>query len=874
MYSRKWVLFHSKKIRHARILHKKRVTARIISLAYFIGMSISAARAELYFNPRFLSDDPDVVADLSAFSRGQEIPPGTYRVDVYMNDVYISTQDIEFQPSKEGKLMPCLTPTQIESMGVNKYSVPGMDKLEPDVCMLLTSMINGSTYNFDVGLQRLNITVPQVFMSNKARGYIAPEFWDNGITAAMINYDFNGSRSRNGHIGSGESAYLSLQSGFNIGAWRLRDNRNWSYNNGRAGTQSRWQHVNSYIERDVIPLRSHLTVGDSYTSGDIFDGFNFRGIKLESNLNMLPDSQRGFAPTIRGIARGTAQVSIKQNGYEIYQTTVPPGPFVISDLYPASSGGDLQVMVKETDGSIQQFSVPWASVPLLQREGQAKYSLNAGEFRSGNTQLDTPGFAQGTLSYGFPDGWTAYGGLHLAERYRAFNLGVAKNMGRMGAMSLDATQANAVLPDDSHNNGQSYRFLYNKALPETGTSVQLIGYRYSTQGYFNFSDTAHQKMSGYSVATQDGDIQIRPKYTDYYNLAYKKRGRLQLSISQQAGASSTLYLSGSHQTYWGSKKTDRQLNAGFNSSVGNINWSLNYSLTKNAWQDGTDRMLSFDVNIPFSRWMRSDNTSEWRTANARFSQSWQQDGQATSMAGLYGTLLPDNNLGYSVQSGYTHNGYQDSHQTGYASMNYRGGYGNVNVGYSHGSDFKQFHYGLSGGLLAHANGVTLSQPMGDTMILVKAPGAANTRIENQTGISTDWRGYSVVPYAIDYRENRVALDTNTLAPNVDIENSVVTVVPTRGAVVRADYKTRVGVKVLMTLKRNGKPVPFGAVVATENSGGSIVGDNGQVYLSGMPLSGKVNVKWGNGLKDQCHASYKLPKSSQKEILSNITVNCR
>jgi outer membrane usher protein len=66
-------------------------------------------------------------------------------------------------------------------------------------------------------------------------------------------------------------------------------------------------------------------LGDSYTNGDVFDGINFRGAQLASDDNMLPDSQKGFAPVIHGIARGTAQVSVKQNGYEIYQSTVPPG---------------------------------------------------------------------------------------------------------------------------------------------------------------------------------------------------------------------------------------------------------------------------------------------------------------------------------------------------------------------------------------------------------------------------------------------------------------------------------------------------------------------------------------------------------------------
>lgn len=38
--------------------------------------------------------------------------------------------------------------------------------------------------------------------------------------------------------------------------------------------------------------------------------------------------------------------------------------------------------------------------------------------------------------------------------------------------------------------------------------------------------------------------------------------------------------------------------------------------------------------------------------------------------------------------------------------------------------------------------------------------------------------------------------------------------PTHGAIVRADFKAHVGVKLLMTLTHNGKPVPFGAMVTS------------------------------------------------------------
>ncbi len=135
-------------------------------------------------------------------------------------------------------------------------------------------------------------------------------------------------------------------------------------------------------------------------------------------------------------------------------------------------------------------------------------------------------------------------------------------MGYFGALSLDITQANATLADDSEHQGQSVRFLYNKSLDETGTNLQLVGYRYSTRGYYNFADTTYRRMSGYSVETQDGVIQVKPKFTDYYNLAYSKRGKVQLSVTQQLGRTATLYLSGSHQTYWGTDDADEQLQAG------------------------------------------------------------------------------------------------------------------------------------------------------------------------------------------------------------------------------------------------------------------------------------------------------------------------
>ena len=69
-------------------------------------------------------------------------------------------------------------------------------------------------------------------------------------------------------------------------------------------------------------------------------------------------------------------------------------------------------------------------------------------------------------------------------------------------------------------------------------------------------------------------------------------------------------------------------------------------------------------------------------------------------------------------------------------------YATLGVGYNYDRDQHDVNWQLSGGGSGMKNGITLSQPLGDTNVLIKAPGAGGVRIENQTGILTDWRGYA------------------------------------------------------------------------------------------------------------------------------------
>lgn len=133
--------------------------------------------------------------------------------------------------------------------------------------------------------------------------------------------------------------------------------------------------------------------------------------------------------------------------------------------------------------------------------------------------------------------------------------------------------------------------------------------------------------------------------------------------------------------------------------------------------------------------------------------------------------------------------------------------------------------------------------MGETIALVKAPGAAGLEIDNMRGAATDWRGYTVKTQLNPYDENRVAISDNYFSKsNIELDNSVVTMVPTRGAVVKAEFVTHVGYRVLFkVVNAKGKPAPFGAIAAVQNTSSAdsgIVGDLGSFISPAFLKRGK------------------------------------
>jgi outer membrane usher protein len=842
----------------SRDLKKSQPSLRVSPLAYFIAAHLTLlggisfdAQAREFFNPALLEVDGSQQGktDLSVFEEGELQAAGTYRVDIYLNNEQQDTRDVEFklQKNAEGKesLQPCLTVTQLNEMGVKTDLFPGLAS-EKDQCANLGA-IPQATAELRFSAQQLLLSIPQAALSQQARGYVPESQWDKGIPSLLLNYSLSGANNvaRDNNGSDSNSQFANLRPGINLGSWRLRNYTTW---NRSSQGESEWNTVYTYAARDIAFLKSQLVLGDSTSPSDVFDSVPFRGAQMASDDEMIPDSLKGYAPVVRGIARTNAQVIIRQNGYVIYQTFVAPGPFEINDMFPTGGSGNLFVTIRESDGREQQLVIPYASLPVLQREGRLKYAVTSGQYRSYDSSVDKTPFGQATAIYGLSHGLTAYGGGQFAnEKYHSLALGMGKNLGDFGALSVDVTQAWSTMQDRPEENGQSWRIRYSKNFIQTGTNFAIAGYRYSTDGYYSLQEVLDTHRSQESQP-----------------LVERRRNRSELTMNQNlwegAGSMSLSWIS---EDYWNSNRTMRSMGVGYNNSWNGISYGLNYSYNENATASGSkgsglvydrDQVFALNFSVPLDRWMKN--------TYANYGLNSSQKGGTTQSAGLGGSALAGNNLNWGVQQGYGSNGVGNS---GNLNADYRGTYGQVNAGYGYDSNNQRLNYGVQGGVIVHENGVTFGQPMGETVALVKAPGATGVGVSGQTGVKTDWRGYAIVPFNSPYRKNQVQLNTEMLPDNVDLTLSSQNVVPTRGAVVRADFATNVGQRVLMTLlKAGGAPVPFGAMVsdpAQKTAQGFIVGDNGQVYLTGLAESGSLNVQWGTGTDQRCQVNYTLAKQT-------------
>ncbi|WP_367351618.1 fimbria/pilus outer membrane usher protein [Achromobacter animicus] len=802
---------------------------------------LAAMEADVEFNDAFLGG---ANVDVSQFSRSNSAIPGTYRLDVLVNDRWLGRSDVRIDKSSSANapLQACFDQALAELVGIDlaKVDAAVAGRLSGDQCVALTDLVKEARAEFDAGEQRLNVTVPQASLVRQGRGFVDPKHWDEGVPAALLNYNANFYTSRADGKASTQS-FAGLNAGANLGPWRLRHTGN-ATKDSKRGLQ--YQSVQTNLQRNITGMKSQLVIGDAFTDGSTFDSVGFRGVQMSSDDRMYPESQRGFAPTLRGIANTNARVQVRQNGNIIYETTVAPGPFIIDDLYATGYGGDLEMVVNEADGRVLVSRVPFSGAVNSLRPGVTRYSVTAGQYRTPQT-ADRPLMAQATVQHGINNLVTAYGGLTAAQGYGAVLGGAALNTD-FGAFGLDITQAATRLPKEKNRNGQSVKLSYSKFLEPTSTSLTLGAYRYSSRGYLSMADAM--------------ELRSRQEHGQGAGQYGTQRGRLQATINQKLPQGyGSVHFTGSTQDYWDKPGRDTQLQAGYSNSYKNVNYSVSATRQLNVGTQKWDNQVMLNVGIPLGR--------NQNPVYASTSMQKGSDGSGSIQQSVAGALGAGNAFNYGVSAGRAMSSNGPANTNIAANASYRTPVAAVSANASTSSNYTQYGAGLSGGVVAYGGGVVMTPNSGETIAIVEAKDAAGARVLTSSGVRLDSKGRGVVSTLTPYARNSIELDPKGLPLNVELKATEQHVAPTAGAVVRLSFETEsTGSAALLTVAtRSGEPLPFGADVRdAEGNSVGVVAQGGRILARGLKnKQGVLTVKWGANDGETCTFGYALPEQRSK-----------
>lgn len=517
-----------------------------------------------------------------------------------------------------------------------------------------------------------------------------------------------------------------------LGAWRLTTLDTIS---GGNQNRNRLQHLQSYAQRAIGANLSELTLGDFNTSGNLFDTVPLRGMVLQSDERMLPWIMKGYAPQIRGIANSNAVITIKQNNNTIYEKNIPPGEFNITDLNMPGYGGDLDVTIRESNGEIKRFSVPYSSLPQLVRKGRFIWSFASGKVRRYGYP-DAPEMLESTLRYGLTNNFTLYGGGQVTfdNSYLGISSGAAFNT-PLGAVSVEVYQSD--IRDEAKKRSLKdktrIKVSLAKQLSETKTFLNVSGYHHTGDSYYTLNDFLTLQQVGKN----------RQREINRY------RNRLEVSLNQSLAAEwGELSLTGSWE-----KNNDNPVNQsrsswlfGYRNSYEFVNYSLNFSKTftalgkeESAFYAALSVPLGYRKSFPPTVRASLAYTSE--QAKLRTSVNGSHQGKNyTSSFNSYFNQSTKTLSDFGISVGHTDNYLQKS------------------LSYSKNMTSNNFGVNLSGAALIHDEGIHFFSYLGDTVGLIKAPGGEGASIGNMTMSKIRADGYGVMPNLTPYEENRLNLN--------------------------------------------------------------------------------------------------------------------
>ncbi|MGG5288772.1 fimbria/pilus outer membrane usher protein [Pseudomonas shirazensis] len=775
---------------------------------------------------------PGTSLDLQRYQSEQAVPETEVTLDITLNQRWMGRHSVALRRQGPNlQASACYGTSLLQALGVDMGQLPAAvaeSLADAHACLHLAALQLAASEELNFAELSLHLEIAQQALLRQPDGYLPPSSWDSGVTAGFVDYRMNLFQQRDlQQHSSSRQGYLGVRAGVNTGAWYWRHEGSWQ---AASDGGSRYQPSANWVRRDIPSWSAQFTAGDGYSVGDVFETTAYRGLQVSSDERMFPQSLRGFAPVVRGVANSTALLSIRQRGVLLHESTVPPGPFEIDDLYASGVNQDLQVTLREADGSVRSFIMPYQAAPLALRPGAHRFELNGGVWRDG--QGDTgPAFVQGSWQQGLDNQLSVHGGGWLSDDYLASALGAAINS-QFGAFGLTAYLSRSTPRPGQALQGQALRLSWRHRLEYSATDLGLSLTQTDSPGYQTFNDFAFARADGRSD---------------------QARWRASASLNQDLGpGGGRLNLSAISSQRWRGQAGTTSYSLGYHNAYRTLGYGLN--LNREQRVNGLAlNSLTLTVSAPLGV-RRSGAVSSGLNLDS--------EGKSSASLRWSATAGEHDQWGYGLAA--VRQGGADS-ATGFdADLLRRSAAGELSGSLASRPGQRQAALGMRGALVAHARGVTAAPPLGESFAIVHAPGAESARIAQHPYIRLDSRGYAVTPTLTPYSVNSVELDPRGMTDQVELQLTAQALVPRAGAVGYLQFATRSGRQWTLEARReHGQALPFGAQVTdVHGTELGLVGQGSRLHLRSDDQQAALDVIWGSAAGQRCRIAQRTAAPAQ------------
>ncbi|MEO8454786.1 MAG: fimbria/pilus outer membrane usher protein [Sphingomicrobium sp.] len=583
----------------------------------------------------------------------------------------------------------------------------------------------------------------------------------------------------------------------------------------------------TYTHSDPDRLR-RLRIGDVVTGALPWNrAVRIGGIQISSDFNLRPDLVTYPLPTISASTTVPATVDLIVNDVRQSSEAVPPGPFAVHVLPVITGAGQVSITIQDALGRQTFITLPFYASNALLAPGLTNYSVDAGMIRNGfgSRHDHYAGWAAtGSARRGMTDWLTVEAHGEASSRLGVLGGGIAARIGTFGI-------ANLALSGSGWGGGSGADGRYG--------GLVAAGFQRVTRR-FNFSVNGTYSTIGYRDNAAIKDFAL-PRTT------------LNVSAGYQLDRWGVLGLSYIARTSYGRLKDSGTEDSGLRPAerirfrIANASYSVRASSAGtfyvNGYRDFTHRS-GYGVSAGFSV-LLGGSTSASIGASL-------DSGRSMGSASIFRSAVEPNDIGYRllVQEG--------SGARRMAELEYLSPWGRVSGGLEQYSGQVIGRLGARGALALFDGKLFASDHVDDSFAIVRTGdvGGVPVRYENRSIGVTDKSGRLLVPSLLSYQNNRIALDTIRLPPDVEVGQTFTVVRPADGSGIRVDFSVKKVHGALVRLRdMKDRPIPLGSTVQVAAEAARPVGYDGEVYLTELRPINRLEVTQPNGSTCIAHLEY-------------------